>query len=163
MTYPQVNRWLSIRLELLGNGIVLATAIVVSLLIGDAGLAGLALTSALNLTGASSQRDPFACLVLLWWSLHLFLSVSHHSSKGHVLFHPSSPICLLVGTPFTESCMGPPPRIFLILDKHKHHVFCGAGLMNWMVRMSAELEVNMNSVERMVEVGLFLILKSTPT
>ena len=27
----------------------------------------------------------------------------------------------------------------------------GAGLMNWMVRMCAELEVSMNSVERMIE------------
>lgn len=71
-----VNRWLSVRLELLGIGIVFATTVlVVVVLPTSAGLAGLALTSALSLTG----------------------------------------------------------------------------LMNWMVRQSTELEVNMNSVERMLE------------
>ena len=71
-----VNRWLSVRLELLGTFIVLCSAIVVSGIVPTtAGLAGLALTSALNLTG----------------------------------------------------------------------------LMSWMVRQTTELEVNMNSVERLVE------------
>ena len=47
-----VNRWLSLRLELLGIGIVFGAALFVSVLLPrNAGLAGLALTSALNLTG----------------------------------------------------------------------------------------------------------------
>ena len=78
-----VNRWLSVRLELIGISIVFATALFVSTPIfgtTSAGLAGLALTSALNLTG----------------------------------------------------------------------------LMNWMVRQTTELEVNMNSVERLVEVSISL-------
>ncbi|KAK9823545.1 hypothetical protein WJX72_003616 [[Myrmecia] bisecta] len=71
-----VNRWLSVRLELLGISVVFAAALFVAVLLPrNAGLAGLALTSALNLTG----------------------------------------------------------------------------LMNWMVRQSTELEVNMNGVERLVE------------
>lgn len=72
-----VNRWLSVRLELLGTGVVFGTAIFVVALMpaSSAGLAGLALTSALNLTG----------------------------------------------------------------------------LLNWGVRMTTELEVNMNSTERMME------------
>ena len=44
-----VNRWLSIRLEFMGQGMVLGTAVFVTLLIDDAGLAGLAITAALNL------------------------------------------------------------------------------------------------------------------
>lgn len=40
-------------------------------------------------------------------------------------------------------------------DMQEAHVLmshvCGSGLMNWMVRMSAELEVSMNSVERVIE------------
>jgi len=71
-----VNRWLSVRLELLGIAVVFGTAVFVSSVVPtSAGLAGLALTSALNLTG----------------------------------------------------------------------------LMNWMVRQTTELEVKMNSVERMIE------------
>ncbi|KAI3434886.1 hypothetical protein D9Q98_002940 [Chlorella vulgaris] len=71
-----INRWLSVRLELLGISVVFGTAILVAgAAPRNAGLAGLALTSALNLTG----------------------------------------------------------------------------LMNWMVRQTTELEVNMNSVERMLE------------
>ena len=66
---------MSVRLELMGTFIVLGTAIVVAVFPTNAGLAGLALTAALNLTGT----------------------------------------------------------------------------MNWMVRMTAELEVSMNSVERVVE------------
>ena len=45
------NRWLSIRLELTGQTIVLATALFVSLFISNSGLAGLALTSALSIVG----------------------------------------------------------------------------------------------------------------
>eukprot|EP00889_Picochlorum_renovo_P004424 jgi/Picre1/31454/NNA_006806.t1 len=71
-----VNRWLSVRLELLGTFVVLCSAVFVSgIMPTSAGLAGLALTSALNLTG----------------------------------------------------------------------------LMSWMVRQTTELEVNMNSVERLME------------
>ena len=83
-----VNRWLSVRLELIGISVVFATAAFVSTpLFGStsAGLAGLALTSALNLTG----------------------------------------------------------------------------LMNWMVRQTTELEVNMNSVERLMEVSLLSQLYSS--
>lgn len=70
------NRWLSIRLELMGAVIVFCSVVFVSVVLPrNAGLAGLALTSALNLTG----------------------------------------------------------------------------IMNWMVRQTTELEVNMNAVERMVE------------
>jgi hypothetical protein len=47
-----LNRWLSIRLELTGAVIVFICAVAVSVLVPrNAGLAGLALTSALNLTG----------------------------------------------------------------------------------------------------------------
>jgi hypothetical protein len=45
------NRWLSIRLELMGQSVVLVTAASVSLFIGHSGLAGLALTSALSVVG----------------------------------------------------------------------------------------------------------------
>uniref|UniRef100_A0A061RCR8 ATP-binding cassette, subfamily C (CFTR/MRP), member 2 n=1 Tax=Tetraselmis sp. GSL018 TaxID=582737 RepID=A0A061RCR8_9CHLO len=71
-----VNRWLSVRLELIGIAISFGTAIFVAVVLPtNGGLAGLALTSALNLTG----------------------------------------------------------------------------LMTWLVRQSTELEVNMNSVERLME------------
>ncbi|GFR41153.1 hypothetical protein Agub_g1817 [Astrephomene gubernaculifera] len=71
-----VNRWLSVRLELMGALVVFTAAITVAVIFPrNAGLAGLAITSALNLTG----------------------------------------------------------------------------IMNWMVRQTTELEVNMNSVERMIE------------
>jgi hypothetical protein len=47
-----LNRWLSIRLELTGAVVVFICAVAVSVLVPrNAGLAGLALTSALNLTG----------------------------------------------------------------------------------------------------------------
>jgi hypothetical protein len=47
-----INRWLSVRLELLGISVVFGTAVLVSVAAPrSAGLAGLALTSALNLTG----------------------------------------------------------------------------------------------------------------
>jgi ABC-type multidrug transport system fused ATPase/permease subunit len=46
-----VNRWLSIRLELMGQTMVLGTALFVTLFISDAGLAGLAITSALSIVG----------------------------------------------------------------------------------------------------------------
>ncbi|KAK9797814.1 hypothetical protein WJX73_000524 [Symbiochloris irregularis] len=72
----ETNRWLSLRLELLGIAIVWGTAVFASAFLqGDPGLAGLALTSALSLTG----------------------------------------------------------------------------YLNWLVRTSSELEVSMNSVERLVE------------
>jgi len=71
-----VNRWLSVRLELMGALISFATTLAVAVVLpANPGLAGLAITSALNLTG----------------------------------------------------------------------------IMNWAVRQMTELEVNMNSVERMVE------------
>lgn len=71
-----VNRWLSVRLELMGITVSFGTALLVAVVLPtQSGLAGLALTSSLNLTG----------------------------------------------------------------------------LMTWMVRQSTELEVNMNSVERMIE------------
>lgn len=47
-----INRWLSVRLDIMSAFIVFVTAMVVTALLRtDAGLAGLALTSALNLTG----------------------------------------------------------------------------------------------------------------
>jgi hypothetical protein len=47
-----INRWLSVRLELLGISVVFGTAVLVAVAAPrSAGLAGLALTSALNLTG----------------------------------------------------------------------------------------------------------------
>ncbi|KAL6750031.1 P-loop containing nucleoside triphosphate hydrolase protein [Haematococcus lacustris] len=71
-----VNRWLSVRLELMGAAIVFVTAVCVTVIMpASSGLVGLAISSALNLTG----------------------------------------------------------------------------IMNWMVRQMTELEVNMNSVERMTE------------
>ena len=60
-------RWLSVRLEMLGICIVFGAALFVSVLLPrNAGLAGLALTSALNLTG----QHLLACA--MWspmWSL----------------------------------------------------------------------------------------------
>ena len=48
----QANRWLSLRLELLGDGVVFVTAILASIFLqANAGLAGLAMTSALNMCG----------------------------------------------------------------------------------------------------------------
>ena len=53
-------RWLSVRLEMLGICIVFGAALFVSVLLPrNAGLAGLALTSALNLTG----QHLLACAV----------------------------------------------------------------------------------------------------
>lgn len=47
-----VNRWLSIRLDMLGTLVSLGTALAVTIIMPQsAGLAGLALTAALNLTG----------------------------------------------------------------------------------------------------------------
>ena len=47
-----VNRWLSIRLDMLGTLVSLGTALAVTIVMPQsAGLAGLALTAALNLTG----------------------------------------------------------------------------------------------------------------
>jgi ABC-type multidrug transport system fused ATPase/permease subunit len=46
-----VNRWLSIRLEFIGQGLVLGTTVFVTLFIKDAGMAGLAITSSLSLVG----------------------------------------------------------------------------------------------------------------
>lgn len=47
-----INRWLSVRLEMLGITVVFLTALLVGVALPrDAGLAGLAITSALNLTG----------------------------------------------------------------------------------------------------------------
>ncbi len=55
-------RWLSVRLEMLGICIVFGAALFVSVLLPrNAGLAGLALTSALNLTG----QQFLACAVHL--------------------------------------------------------------------------------------------------
>lgn len=49
-----VNRWLSVRLELMGACVVFSSAITVAVVFPrNAGLAGLALTSALNLTGTT--------------------------------------------------------------------------------------------------------------
>jgi hypothetical protein len=45
------NRWLSIRLELTGQTIILTTAVFASLFVKNSGLAGLALTSALSMVG----------------------------------------------------------------------------------------------------------------
>lgn len=45
------NRWLSIRLELTGQTIILTTAVFASLFVSNSGLAGLALTSALSMVG----------------------------------------------------------------------------------------------------------------
>ncbi len=46
-----VNRWLSVRLELMGAALVAGTALLVSVVAPrDGGFAGLALTSALNMT-----------------------------------------------------------------------------------------------------------------
>ena len=51
-TFVVLFRWLSVRLEMLGICIVFGAALFVAVLLPrNAGLAGLALTSALNLTG----------------------------------------------------------------------------------------------------------------
>ncbi len=50
-----VNRWLGMRLETLGAAIVFASTLFVTLVLRrSAGVAGLAITSALNLTGLLS-------------------------------------------------------------------------------------------------------------
>jgi hypothetical protein len=47
----QVNRWLAVRLEMLGIFVVFGTAVFATVLLHrSAGIAGLAITSALNLT-----------------------------------------------------------------------------------------------------------------
>lgn len=52
-----INRWLSVRLELLGISVVFGTAVLVAVAAPrSAGLAGLALTSALSLTGCALLR-----------------------------------------------------------------------------------------------------------
>ena len=52
MELQVVNRWLSIRLDMLGTMVSLGTALAVTVVMPQsAGLAGLALTAALNLTG----------------------------------------------------------------------------------------------------------------
>lgn len=48
------NRWLSIRLELMGHSVVLCVAVFVTLVLDDAGLAGLALASALSIVGLAN-------------------------------------------------------------------------------------------------------------
>ena len=55
--WVQVNRWLSVRLELLGVAVVCGTALVVTIFPTNPGLAGLALTSALNLTGEPPYKS----------------------------------------------------------------------------------------------------------
>ena len=60
----QVNRWLSVRLEMMGVGVVLITAVVVTVFPTNAGLAGLALTSALNLTGKTYHETIDVSLLL---------------------------------------------------------------------------------------------------
>jgi hypothetical protein len=48
-----VNRWLSVRLEMMGAFIVFITTVCVAVVLPtSSGIAGLAITSALNLTGA---------------------------------------------------------------------------------------------------------------
>ena len=48
----QANRWLSLRLELMGESVVFLTAVMASVLLqANAGLAGLAITSSLNMCG----------------------------------------------------------------------------------------------------------------
>lgn len=64
----QVNRWLSVRLEIMGIFIILGTAIIVTIFPTNAGLAGLALTAALNLTGKifSSFTINFPSNLCFW-------------------------------------------------------------------------------------------------
>ena len=46
-----INRWLSVRVELISNSVILATALLVAVVLPvNAGLAGLALTAAINVT-----------------------------------------------------------------------------------------------------------------
>lgn len=57
-----VNRWLSVRLEMMGAVIVFATALAVAVLLpANPGLAGLAITSALNLTGVLPTEGSPVC------------------------------------------------------------------------------------------------------
>ena len=85
----QANRWLSLRLELMGESVVFLTAVMASVLLqANAGLAGLAITSSLNMCGflnwmvrsvsemevCSSQQLPRPCPVVprlqaLRWNL----------------------------------------------------------------------------------------------
>ena len=92
----QVNRWLSVRLELLGVAVVCGTALVVTVFPTNPGLAGLALTSALNLTGEPRTvlgrlvhfRDLgtlFACLNPVW---------TRFKPGNHCLQFPAMPVRL---------------------------------------------------------------------
>ena len=57
-----ICRWLSVRLEMLGICIVFGAALFVGVLLPrNAGLAGLALTSALNLTGQLMSAVTHVC------------------------------------------------------------------------------------------------------
>ena len=72
-----INRWLSVRLELLGISVVFGTAVLVAVAAPrSAGLAGLALTSALNLTG------------LMNWMVRQTTELEVRWGGGRVAFQP---------------------------------------------------------------------------
>jgi hypothetical protein len=64
-----LNRWLSVRLEMMGAVVVFFTALTVVLLLPrNAGLAGLALTSSLSLTGIMNWMVRQTTeLEVRWW------------------------------------------------------------------------------------------------
>lgn len=114
-----INRWLSVRLELLGISVVFGTAVLVAVAAPrSAGLAGLALTSALNLTGAWVGRG----LRLGSWPER---TCEQEAGQGWELSSAARPR--------TRSVAHPPLPT--------HPPFLPAGLMNWMVRQTTELEV----------------------
>jgi hypothetical protein len=71
-----VNRWLGVRLEWLGSLVLLSVALIISIMAGsvDVGLAGLALSYALALTG---QLNWVSLLVCLQFERHLCLLAYH--------------------------------------------------------------------------------------
>ena len=71
-----MNRWLAVRIDFISNIVVFATALLVSVVLPvDAGLAGLAITAAINLTDNLSWFVRMVsllpvCLVLCHYSSH---------------------------------------------------------------------------------------------
>lgn len=83
-----MNRWLGIRIDFISNIVVFGTALLVSVLLPvNAGLAGLAITAAINLTDNLSWFVRMVCATTLlceavassWVRLSIFLSLLESS------------------------------------------------------------------------------------
>ena len=137
---PQcINRWLSVRLELLGISVVFGTAVLVAVAAPrSAGLAGLALTSALSLTGCALLSNVLS-------------NVLHFSMVHAVCSWMASAGCSVRNS---VQCIGSPPAAsaasgsmsmgHTASDSTASFVcskLCCCRLCNWMVRQTTELEV----------------------